>query len=461
MRLGVISDIHLRLNSPDATEPLRRALEHFRSIGVDGVVVAGDLTDLGTRGQLELFARTWNESFPGCSVARLFVTGNHDVHGAHEGLLKENGLSREEWAKDAMGLADRRFEYWPRVSGEPYRPFSIRTVAGHRFVLANYGESGLAGFLEDHRAELEGDRPFFYVAHLHPRRTCGGEYLDGMTDAESAVALSRFPNAVALTGHSHTTLTDDRMCWKDGYISIGTGTLFWNIPWGGRENASHFGEPDPRTSQMPVVSGKAWQGLVIDVWDDRLVVERREFRFGERLGPDWVVPFGNDLSLSRPYPCMASNLPRFAPDASFAVREFCGRNRRGEEVDQVAVTFPTSKSRSGHPRAFDYLVEAEVEQGDGTVRKISKRVYSSGWNLGESHDARAEAVFSRMELSGAGDPVFTVFPLDCLGRRGPGLSRKRVITEYVAVFDARSVGSPVQASGCRGAGGGQQEKGKQ
>ena len=62
-----------------------KALRYFDAQKVDAVLVAGDLFTTGRIRELEFVAEAWNAVFPhdratdGRPVARLFVTGNHDV----------------------------------------------------------------------------------------------------------------------------------------------------------------------------------------------------------------------------------------------------------------------------------------------------------------------------------------------------------------------------------------------
>ena len=82
-RLGVLSDIHL--DEPERAGCFRKALLHFRDAGVDGVVIVGDIANLGRLSELDLCAHIWFDVFPddkapdGRHVERLFVYGNHDV----------------------------------------------------------------------------------------------------------------------------------------------------------------------------------------------------------------------------------------------------------------------------------------------------------------------------------------------------------------------------------------------
>ena len=423
LRLGVISDIHLRTNNPQSTIPLERALAYFRDRHVDGIVVAGDIADLGTREQMNLFVQTWRQMFPGdrlpsgeC-VARLIVTGNHEAE-CDPGLLGENGETDPAWRQRTFSYGENRQLFWKELFGEPYKPFSIKTIKGFRIVLAQDGERGLSEFLSTHRGELAGDCPFFYVGHRPPPGTVGSPWLTGAMVADKSVtrALAEYPNAIALTGHSHTTLTDERMCWQGDFISIGTGTLFWTIPWGGRENAETFGAVNRCVRQMPDVSGDAWQGLIVSVYADQLIAERREFRFGDSLGPDWVLPLPHRPTNGH-FPCVPEDRPSFSAGDRVDMR-LCHRDdAAGKPADVVVVSFPPALSGPGRSRAFDYEVTVEGKDMDAG-RRLTKRVYSPSWNLGETQERGfVECWFSINELGG-GVWRCEVSPLDCMGRSG-------------------------------------------
>ena len=68
---GVVTDIHISLSVDkgvkrfEGAEMFRRALEYFRSQGVDGVAMCGDMADHGFINELEEVGRIWHEVFPG------------------------------------------------------------------------------------------------------------------------------------------------------------------------------------------------------------------------------------------------------------------------------------------------------------------------------------------------------------------------------------------------------------
>lgn len=64
VKLGVVSDIHVADDTCRAYRMFVKALEYFRSIEVDGVLIPGDLADLGRTEQLEAVIAAWEKVFP-------------------------------------------------------------------------------------------------------------------------------------------------------------------------------------------------------------------------------------------------------------------------------------------------------------------------------------------------------------------------------------------------------------
>jgi len=94
LRIGVVSDVHIRLAKGGealedgyGTETFEKALEYFRDQGADAVVIAGDMADSGLAAELKAVADTWYRVFPddrapdGRKVERVFTFGNHDAYG--------------------------------------------------------------------------------------------------------------------------------------------------------------------------------------------------------------------------------------------------------------------------------------------------------------------------------------------------------------------------------------------
>ena len=399
LRLGVVSDIHVRARTGQfGTEQLVKALKWFRDCGVDGVVISGDMADDGLVSELQCVADAWNEVFPaGCGVEKLFVYGNHDIEGlSYNPKLKP--------APEDVIVTDRAAA-WEKVFGEPYEPIWKKSIKGYTFIGAHWvawkGVPEIERYMAEHADELRGDKPFFYIQHPHPANTCHGPWAWGHDEGFATRALSEFPNAVAISGHSHHPLVDERSIWQGEFTSVGASSLRYIGPMFGRENAGPSQNDDLK--QMATIDKfSEQQGLLLSVYDDRLVFERRDFANDGKLGDDWVasVPASSDAPFRFDVRAAAATAPRFSEDAKVSVAgPLDGKDRKGRAARQFVVSFPSALIGAGMTRAYDYEVAAEVEECD--VRRVAatKRVYSPGYfNMPERESKTVKCVFALSEL---------------------------------------------------------------
>jgi alkaline phosphatase D len=89
-RIAFVSDTHvnLRTNEPglDYIRRLDKAIAEINAAKVDLVLIAGDLTDVGTREQMALFKQRVKQ----LHAPVLFVAGNHDVGMVGDGTVKKS-----------------------------------------------------------------------------------------------------------------------------------------------------------------------------------------------------------------------------------------------------------------------------------------------------------------------------------------------------------------------------------
>ena len=90
LKFGVVSDVHVRLAADGRslaagyeTDTLEKTFAYFRDQGVDAVMIAGDMADLGLTRELKAVADAWFKVFPndrapdGRTVERLFSVTNY------------------------------------------------------------------------------------------------------------------------------------------------------------------------------------------------------------------------------------------------------------------------------------------------------------------------------------------------------------------------------------------------
>ena len=449
LSFGVLSDVHIRAragteNCRQGCAYFRHALEWFRAQGVDGVMIAGDIADNGFVEQFQAFADTWFEVFPGDrapdgrKVEKLFVFGNHDWEGCHSTDHKQPNFMKREFAK-----------YWERFLHEPYEPIYMKKINGYPFIGQHWDRQGwfarckferIVPFMAEHGKSLDPKLPFFYFQHPHPKDTCYGSWAGGHDTGIVTRELSAYPNAIAFSGHSHLSLSDERTIWQGAFTSVGAGAMtYTGTPGefsgiGGCENDRRGTWDANARKLMPVVDTRSCShGMLWRVYDDCIVAKRREFVGAEamELGPDWVMPLPS--AESRPYAfaerARKVSAPEFASGAILSVCRTAVKNRGGKNPKNAAesiasidgkgyeITVPAAVGRDGS-RAMHYEVVAE-----SGGKQVRKRVLAESFNRAPSRklaQVPTKCRFADGELSG-GQIVFRAIPVNSYGRKGRAL----------------------------------------
>ena len=425
LKVGVLSDVHLSppdmFGSQDAIDMFEKTLRFFKRREVDAVVIAGDLTNDGMMREMRVLADGWKKVFGGVDrgPVRVFTTGNHEVV-AFNRARRKGELDNPRYT-DALYLDVRK--NWKALFGEEWRSLFVKKVKGYAFVGAHWAEwndeKKLREFMTENRSVLGRDKPFFFVQHAHPQDSCYGTWTWHQKDGGAThKVLADYPNAVAFSGHTHYTITDERSVWQGAFTSLGTGALRWVSLPSGRENGP-LGNGEGRRMGN-IVWGS--QGMVMSVWDDCMVFERYDFVNDEKLGDDWVVPVlrgkGGEREFSFASRRAKAAPPQFPEGAKITVSERVGKDPRKRDEPQVVLSFPAAKGAGSLSRPFDYEVAAEYVESDIVKPMCTKRVYQPGVQFCPRIDAKTvTCVFGKCELPTA-RYRFTVTPLNSLGLRG-------------------------------------------
>ena len=112
---------------------------------------------------------------------------------------------------------------------------------------------------------------------------------EGFRLHRSTRVLSAFPNAVAITGHSHMPLTDDLAVWRGAFTSVAAASLsygFWpeTPERTERSRAAAVGFP----GGIPFA-----QGLLVDVFADRFELRARDFARNEPIDAPQILPIAS------------------------------------------------------------------------------------------------------------------------------------------------------------------------
>ena len=466
LAFGVVSDVHVRLDMSGEgfaknydTSTFIHTLEWFREQGVDAVMIAGDIADKGLVRELQYVADAWQKVFPGDKapdgrhVQRLFVYGNHDYEGSAYG-----SYAKKIWPDDAERarnvLRTDLKACWEAVFHEEFSPVMEWNVKGYTFVGGHWTadgcrgteERGIAGveeYFAAHGNLLDPKKPFFYFQHPHPKGTCYGSWAWGHDDGRATRALSPFPNAIAFSGHSHTSLTHDKSIWQGEFTSLGTSSLRYTggsyaktrLPEGYENGggAEKFNPYKVMPDYGSTMDGR--QGMLVRVYDSHVVFTRREFVYDQSLGEDWVLP----LPSSEPKPfafaehARRSTPPEFPAGAAISVSRARARNRGraakgntpavpSEDKDVFVLDFPAATASRG--RAFDYEIVAVPKDGG---RKVRRYLMADGFNMSIDNPRAHRPLTCRIaadQLPHGSEFRFAVRPVNSLGRTGtPIVSR--------------------------------------
>ena len=466
LRFGVVSDIHItKVGADEKMEgwgnnlTFKHTLEWFCSQNVDAVMIAGDMADRGTDENLMAVSEAWYSVFPddkypdGRPVAKVFVYGNHDWEGFKYGnsvkklYPDEAELARHIIRTDYAG-------WWEKAFHESYAPLYAKEIKGYTFIGAHWDPRGggagsaksvyafgrIKAYMAKNGKKIDPSLPFFYVQHPHPKNTCYGSWAWGHDRGIVTETFSAYPNAIAFSGHSHYSLTDERSLWQGAFTSIGTSSLrYTGMPYdehppAGYENTATGGRDGWRYDAVKMMrrfdSGDCRQGMLWSVYDDCIVVKRREFLSNLDLGDDWVMP----LPAAEPKPFAFAararkfRAPSFPAGAKLAVTAVKAKSRGGKSRDGKESIKAVEKEAFkivapavvAERDARLYELEFAAESRDGT--KKTKRIMPEGFNHALAHAKAAASsfcVFARDEI--VGDVRFAVTPVNCFGARGTPL----------------------------------------
>ena len=412
LKLALCTDPHIK--DAETAENMRKVFEYARRNDVDGVLIAGDITSDGREGQMKLFADAWFSVFPDSRNARgekvelISCYGNRDLDKRHSPDDSESGIIRA--APGAM---------WRRYFGDTVGDdFHVRRIKGYPVVIVHWGHENVTERQwKKLIAGIDLSKTFFYVQHPH----LPGTVFDGAVASKGTVAdfLSHCPGAIALSGHSHRSISDERAIWHGGFVSIAGGAVSVVRPFSGKrlyENIGRLGarrnQPMPRVPHMQEtaqIDGLS-QAMILSLYGDRVEIVRHDCGIDEKAGPDWILPHpATGHACVRSVSFSGVGPPQFPPGSKLEVSEREGRNRNGERERQIVVSFPPARPSSAvRGRVCDYKVSAM--HPDGT-EIVSQYVLSENYFAPfRRPSGNVECVFARDSIPPGVKPMWSVTP---------------------------------------------------
>ena len=423
LKLALFSDPHVQ--DQDTQEKIRRLFGFAKANGVDGVLIAGDIANDGRDDQLKLVADAWFSVFPdsrnekGDKVEIIGCYGNRDFR--QSSVTKPGQREREA----AISIFSHPNAIWEELFHEPIGDdFIVREVKGYPVVVAHWGfQNKLDVRWPEISKRIDPKKPFFYVQHPHLAETVFGLKADA---GVSRRILSDYPNAIALSGHSHRTITDERALWRGSFLSIagGSGALvspFLDRPY---ENLGRLGAkkrgPMPRIPHMPENARvpNLSQIMILSLYPDRIEITRHDCGIGEKAGPDWMIPMPFAGNPAQPFGATAEpGVPQFPAGAKVSVAERKGKNREHRQERQIVVSFPPAEPSSTSPgRAMEYEVAAIAPDGAEIVKEYV--IATNYFRPCSPVDGDEKCVFGKDSIPEGVKPVWKITPCNYLHQPG-------------------------------------------
>ena len=218
VRFAVCSDIHLN-GDPNQEEAKRFAkLINFMNDysaeqeykGFDALVLVGDVATTGYPEEYQVAKDILNANLKE-DTKLLTCCGNHEY-------IAYRDVDASEGTRVFMEQMERDDK-------------EHAVINGYHFIISSYDEDGKSFTKKSKWIDQElkaavkdtGDKPVFVFQHPAPFGTIYGSVNWG--DPSLPLVLSKYPQVIDFSGHSHYPVNDPRSVWQGTYTAFGDGTL--------------------------------------------------------------------------------------------------------------------------------------------------------------------------------------------------------------------------------------------
>jgi 3',5'-cyclic AMP phosphodiesterase CpdA len=228
----------------------------------------GDLTDNGFQEEYDRFFSLYNAKKQPLTVS-LFAIGNHDYW---------NGLSEEEAQKRFLKETGMDSIYYHKV------------IKGYHFIILG-PENGLTeGYYSKEQIKWLGEqleqaekddpkKPIFVFLHQPMKNTVfGSEWGTEINGELLNNTLKEYPQVINFSGHTHYPLDDPRTIHQKDFTSLGTSSVSYM-----------WTEAGYLQGELPPGCEKISQGLIVEVYKNKVVIKRRDFHKNDWTGKPWEI----------------------------------------------------------------------------------------------------------------------------------------------------------------------------
>ena len=271
---GVVSDTHVTASKFTEKERLAEAFQRYSSLGLDRMIVVGDLTDTGAKSEYDAWKAIKDENL---TIPLIASMGNHEGNSAAEfeeatGNIPNNNQVINGYHFITISPGSGTLD---ETTGRG----SAQGGANYAYTVNWLKEQLDAAVAED------PEKPIFVFFH-HPMKDT--LYISPEWYGYGLEEIFKdYPQAVTFSGHTHAPNNNPTSIWQDdGYTAINTVTLSYM----GLETGMIYGDIPPNANNVA-------QGLEVTVEGSVITVKNYDFIADEYLDQTWTF----DVTKERPY----------------------------------------------------------------------------------------------------------------------------------------------------------------
>lgn len=282
----LISDTHIDCDELVVQNLVKEGIQDIKDAEckINGVVVAGDITNYGDAKSLDTFYSIMKGV---CTGKRLIAAaGNHDIgHAEERGLT--NSTARKNFINKFNKFSGRKTD----------KIYYSATIDGYTFIVLsdeskdNWDSLTLSktqlNFLDAQLKKYsKSKKPVFVVCHWPTSDPHGLKTVDEDIILDEALSkkihniLKKYNNVFYISGHAHTGVNGEftKENFSVKYVSRLNGVTYVNLPTFGLVN--RYGTPWPCT------------GVHLEVYSDKVVLRPRNYSTGK-----WIADYNVTVKL--------------------------------------------------------------------------------------------------------------------------------------------------------------------
>ena len=221
-RFVVTSDSHITTIGDVQSTRLQRMIKLGYKIAetddeynkLDAVLIAGDVTDMGTKIAFGSIKAAIKPVLKGDTQFLATISTSHDDRNIGKSSLELY-----------TNLTGQETDFHRVINGFHFIGVSASPIEGE-----HYDENQKKWLVEQLDAAVADDasKPIFVIQHEHISNTVyGSSDFEGWGMPDFADILKNYPQVIDFSGHSHYPINDARSIWQGEYTALGTGGLYY------------------------------------------------------------------------------------------------------------------------------------------------------------------------------------------------------------------------------------------